>query len=934
VSNQFVLEKVVSAAEAPGTTLLTRIFGFHFDFWFSFCLGRLPEIEAAKPLGRYPMFPMNRICFGLICIVGGSFTRADAVAARQVDEATQLDEAAGLAFFEARIRPVLVRECYACHSVQAGQAKGGLQLDTKSGLLVGGDSGPALVPGSPDDSPVWSAINHDDYSMPPGKQLPLAVLEDFEKWIAMGAPDPRTPEAIKVAGTVSDEDIERGRQFWSFVAPVLPPVPKTGDSWAINEIDHFVFDKLQQNNLKPSADASAETVLRRLCYDLVGLPPTPAQIDSFARKWSVDPDKAVAAAVEALLASPRFGERWGRHWLDVARYAESTGKEVNATFPHAWRYRDYVFDSFNADKPYDRFIQEQIAGDLLPVDEDRQWAENIIATGFLAIGPKTLIEQNPRQFAADLIDEQIDASTRVVLGVSVACARCHDHKYDPIPQTDYYAMAGIFRSTRTYYGTQDTRQNRRPSQLIRLPVKDEVPIGEPVRQSDLDAMHQELAEVQTQLEELATRRRQARSNPQGVQQLIREFNTLEARRSALQGLLDSFDENGNPRALCMGVQPAAQPVNAVFLARGEVDQPGAQIPRGFVRVLDDNPPNIAPASSGRLELARWMTRRDNPLAARVMVNRIWQHLIGAAIVPSTDNFGATGEAPSHAELLDWLAVTFMDDGWSVKNMVRRIATSRSYRMASTFDAVAFDKDPENRLVWRANAKRLDAEAIRDTILAVSGKLDTRRPAGSEVARAGETIARDGTLRSANSLLTLKRQAEKAGLGENLSPEEIRDRIRRAARDGKGRSLQMIRQLAAQQPQSDPNVTYRSAYLPVVRDLLPRSLEVFDFAEPSMIIGTRDVSNTPDQGLYFLNNPFVIECSKSLASRVAGEATSTPARIKKVFELCYGRDATDSEFQAAQRFMGGFETGKSDDGQAGLAALCQAVMASAGFRIVD
>ncbi len=857
-----------------------------------------------------------------------------AALARQNDESTPVDEAAGIAFFEAKIRPVLIRECYACHSVQTGESRGGLQLDTKSGLLVGGDSGPALVPGSIEDSPIWSAINHDDYEMPPGKQLSMSILEDIEQWISMGAPDPRTPETVAVTGTVSEDDIERGRKFWSFVVPVLSTVPVSDTSWSLNEIDQFVLEKLKQNDLKPASDAGPETILRRLCFDLVGLPPTEAQLKSFEKLWKADPDKAVATVVDKLLESPQFGERWGRHWLDVARFAESSGKEVNATFPQAWRYRDYVFDSFNDDKPYDQFIQEQIAGDLLPVEDDEQWARNIVATGFLAFGPKTLIEQNPRQFTADLIDEQIDATTRVVLGVSVACARCHDHKYDPIPQTDYYAMAGIFRSTRTFYGTLNTRQNRRPSQLIRLPIKDADPIGEPISSGELKKLSDQLADVEVQLQETAGRRREARNNPDGAQTLIREINSLQTQQASLQGLIDSYDEKGKPRSLCMGVQPVAQPVNAVFLARGEIDQPGEQIPRGFVQVLDENPPGIDSDSSGRLELAQWMTRPENPLTARVMVNRIWQHLIGQAIVTSTDNFGATGEPPSHAELLDWMSVTFMNDGWSVKQMIRRIATSRTYRMASTFDQSSFEQDPENRLVWRGNSNRLDAEALRDAMLAISGKLDVERPLGSEVAKAGETIARDGVLRSASTMLNLQMQAEKAGLGENLTADKIRNRLRRAARDRNGNAGEMMRQFAEQQPQADPNVAYRSVYLPVVRDSVPRSMEVFDFAEPSMIVGTRDVSNTPDQGLYFMNNPFVIDCSNNLAKRVAREASSLPAQIQMIFTVCYGRQATSQEFHAAQEFVTAFETETSSDAGTKLAALCQSVMASAEFRIVD
>ncbi len=842
------------------------------------------------------------------------------------------DETAGIEFFESRIRPVLVRECYACHSAQAGQAKGGLQLDSKTSLLLGGDSGPVLVPGSPDDSPLWSAINHEDYVMPPGKQLSSSELEDFRTWIEMGAPDPRVPETARAAATVTDADIRRGRQFWSFVPPQKPPLPDHGPTWALNEIDQFVFEQLRQNDLRPAADAGPETVLRRLCLDLAGLPPTPDQRIEFLNQWQSSPDSAVQVLVDRLLDSPEFGERWGRHWLDVARYAESSGKEVNATYSQAWRYRDYVIDSFNADKPYDRFVQEQIAGDLLPVDSDQEWAENLIATGFLALGPKTLIEQNPRQFVADLIDEQIDATSRVVLGVSVACARCHDHKFDPIPQSDYYAMAGIFRSTRTFYGTLDTRQNRRPAKLIRLPVPDPRPVARPLDRQQVQQLQQRVAELDEEIRELTRLRREARQSgetPPDIQATIRQLASLGTRRSALQQRLDEVDESGQPRALCMGVQPAPRPVNANFLVRGEVDQPGELVPRGFVQVLDEDPASIPDDSGGRLELAYWLTARDNPLTARVMVNRIWQHLLGQAIVTSTDNFGATGQAPSHPELLDWLAVTFMDDGWSVKQMVRRIATSRTYRMASTWDAAAFQQDPENRLLWRANPTRLDAEVLRDSMLAVCGKLDRQRPLASDVARAGETVSRDGSLRMASDLVL--RQMENA---ENRASRP-RPGQRNNRRTGNPRSEQdRFLGVVDDTPQADPVAFYRSVYLPILRDHVPRALEVFDFAESSMIVGTRESSNTPDQGLYFLNNRLVIFCSDALARRLAGEASSVNDQIERAFELCYGRSPGQREMAAARKFYNNFEVAGRDPQHKKLAAVCQSIMASAEFRIVD
>ncbi|MGI9519816.1 MAG: PSD1 and planctomycete cytochrome C domain-containing protein, partial [Pirellulaceae bacterium] len=690
-------------------------------------------------------FNLSRV-FGLIPV----FLLCCVPAAAQEMQTPLLSEAEGIEFFENKIRPVLVRECYGCHSNQSGQGRGGLKLDTKMAMLLGGDSGASLVPGSLEDSPLWSAINYEDYSMPPNKKLSADIIEDFRQWIEMGAPDPRGQEtAVSVNSSVTAEDVKEGREFWSFQRPRKPSFDNVPENeWSRGPIDHLVLSELQSNNMQPATDADPGTLLRRLCFDLIGLPPTPYQIEWFMAKWETDPDQAVAGTVDRLLDSDRFGERWGRHWLDVARYAESSGKEINATFPHAWRYRDYVIDSFNEDKRYDRFVEEQIAGDLLPVRSDEQWAENLIATGFLAVGPKTLTEQNPRQFRADLIDEQIDVSTRVFLGVSVACARCHDHKFDPIPQSDYYAMAGIFGSMETYYGTLDTRQNRRPSDLLLLPVEDLSEFDKPLSADELAKLKAELTEVEREYRELARKRREARRSTNPSPELlrsIRQFAQTGARMAALQSVIDSYNEDGTAKTFCMGVQ-STDPIEANLLVRGEVDQPAQKISRGFVQVVGNNR-KIRDQSTGRLELARWMSDEDNPLTARVMANRIWQHLIGKGIVESTENFGATGQPPTHPELLDYLAVSFMDKEWSIKQLIREIATSRTYRMSAAYNAEYYERDPDNKLLWRASPRRLEAEALRDAMLSVGGKLETERPRASEVARGGKTIVRRGTMRN-------------------------------------------------------------------------------------------------------------------------------------------------------------------------------------------
>lgn len=828
-------------------------------------------------------------------------------------------------FFETKIRPVLARECYSCHSTRS-QVKGGLWLNTKSGTRDGGDSGPAVVPGELDDSMLWLAINHDGFRMPPSKKLSRETIEDFRTWIEMGAPDPRVEAVKKVNTTITKEDIDEGRNFWSFKKPETQFVPAVSDQqWPLTDIDRFVLRQLENKGLAPSKDAEPTTFLRRISFDLVGLPPTPEQIEWLKKNWDKDREKAIEHIVDSLLSKPEFGERWGRHWLDVARYAESTGKELNMTYPQAWRYRDYVIDSFNQDKPYDRFVQEQIAGDLLPVKSDKQWAENLVATGFLAMGPKTLTEQNGQQFQHDLIDEQIDVATRVVLGVSVACARCHDHKFDPVPQSDYYAMAGIFRSTTTHYGTFRTLQNRRPSNLLVLPVDDLNPFDEKISTNALQELKDELRDKQAQLRDY---QRQRRSQRQGDTSNNPAFNIANVGRlssavGALQAKIDSYDDKGNPYTYFMGVQSADKPSDARLLVRGEFDKPAQVVKRGVPQVLTESQPEISRRSSGRLELAKWMSSEDNPLTARVMVNRVWQHMFGKGIVRTPENFGATGQPPTHPELLDHLANEFVANDWSVKTLVKQIALSRIYRTDSKFNKKSFEADPENKLVWRVEPRRLDAEVLRDSMLAVSGELDSERPRGSLVSEFGTGIVRNGALLST------------AGTANpNLNNGMMMSRFGRP-RGGSGNST-------STRPSAttiDQPKTYRSVYLPVIRDSLARSMEVFDFAEPSMVVGVRESSNTPDQGLYFLNNEFVIQQSDAMTRRIMKEKRTLRERVKYAFLLAYGREASSSELKAAEKFYSEFPA-ESRFGRRGevafrkLSALCQAILGSAEFRFVN
>lgn len=778
-----------------------------------------------------------------------------------------------LAFFEKNIRPVLVRECYTCHAATAEKLKGGFQLDTREGIRKGGDTGPAVVPSGIKQSLLIKAIKQtdDELKMPPKRKLSDDIIADFEKWVTMGAPDPRdgSPSLTRKAGTI---DIEAGRKFWAFQPPKKPSIPAVKDTtWPKSDIDRLLLVELEAKGLKPVGDADARTLIRRVHFDLVGLPPTPEDVAAFVKEYAAKPQAALEAAVDRLLASPQFGERWGRHWLDVARYAESSGRSVNFAYPHAWRYRDYVIASFNADKPYPQFIREQLAGDLLAARDDPQKAEFLVATGFLAIGPKAHDERNPRQFRMDLADEQIDATFQAFQGLTVACARCHDHKFDPIPQKDYYALAGIFTSTETCYGTIRVIQSNHPSPLVTLPKEADVVIPlEPLTTERRAAIDKQIQDVRDQMSKLS-----------GQDSFIQRI-FLGSRVSTLQSQLALYESDGTPKPLAMGVRDSRLAGDARLLQRGELDQPGDTVRRGFPQVLTTQQPTFrrfgGSNGSGRRELADWIASSNNPLTARVMVNRVWLHLIGRGLVPMPDNFGASGQPPSHPALLDFLAVSFAESGWSVKKLIRSIMLSRAYQLSSQFDAQNFEADPDNVLVWRMPKRRLEAEALRDSMLSLAGRLDLTPPKGSPVARGGEG---------------------------NLS-----FRFRGGGGD---------------QALTD---AHRSVYLSIIRDGLPETLMLFDFPDPSLITGERATTTVPAQSLYLMNNPFVIRQAEAMADKLTTSSDDEAGRLTRAYELCFARPPSDKELKSAQQFIDSYS--KRQTRRAAWTALCQALFASAEF----
>ncbi|HZZ82380.1 MAG TPA: PSD1 and planctomycete cytochrome C domain-containing protein, partial [Gemmataceae bacterium] len=588
-------------------------------------------------------------------------------------------------FFETSIRPLLATHCQKCHG--AKKQEGNLRLDAREHILKGGERGPAVVVGQPDKSLLIQAVRQTDKNlrMPDGGKLSEREIADLTRWIAMGLPYPQREPIAKADGA-------KKKDWWAFKAPGDPVVPKVKDmAWPQSPLDHFILAQLNHKGLKPAPRADRRTLIRRATYDLIGLPPTPEEIDAFVNDKAPG---AFAKVVDRLLASPHYGERWGRHWLDIARYADSNGLDENVAFGNAWRYRDFVVAAFNADMPYDQFLLEQLAGDLLATDDPAVRQRRLIATGFLSLGPKVIAEVDERKMEMDIVDEQIDTVGRSILALTLGCARCHDHKFDPVKMDDYYGLAGIFKSTKTM------------EHFKKIARWHENTLGSPndiVRKAEHDKL---VARLKTEIKTLTAKK----------------TDDTKTRVKQLRDELARLEKNAPVIATALGVTEG-HVIDVPIHKRGNHLKLGAIVPRRVPEVLaGTKPPSFDARHSGRLELARWLVQRDHPLTARVMVNRLWRWHFGQGIVRTPDNFGLLGEVPDNPELLDWLARRFAD-GWSLKAMHRVIMLSSTYQMSSYQDPKTAALDPENRLHGRALARRLEAEAIRDALLAVSGGLD-------------------------------------------------------------------------------------------------------------------------------------------------------------------------------------------------------------------
>ena len=928
---------------------------------------------------------------GLLVLIASTALMADEPPAEEV------------AWFEKHVRPILVKRCYECHSEQAEERSGGLWLDRRSGWQSGGDSGMAITPGKPDESLLITSIRYveEGLQMPPESKLPDAEIRVLEEWVRRGAVDPRGGESSVTHTAI---DYEAARKYWALRPLAEEEPPQVQDrTWGRSLVDAFILAKLEEEGLIPAPDAESGSLIRRLYYDLTGLPPTPDELKRFVKDPSED---AYSAIVEELLSRPGYGERWGRHWLDVARYADSNGGDRNFTYFQAWRYRNYVIDAFNSDRSFYQFVREQLAGDLLPAESDAQRAQQLTGATFLALGPKMLTERDKEKLWMDTADEQVDTLGRAFLGLTLGCARCHDHKFDPVSQHDYYALAGIFRSTEVVMGTRNgcvnvaswveqplpgKNQKQLASRIARLELamrltvekvyndksgnnsKDtKLPLAgiiydngvaevtgkwrtstlNPARHGDnylvaesrdcravFRASLPETGDYEVRVSYSADPSRCAaipvvveagrksfttvldervKPNVAGLFQPVGRFRfekgdrsnviisvsdakgfvivdavqfipiaDIEREQVALAKVVDSQDalelmsagdlkkeiskllKELETAEVVMAPRDISQPSDTHLRVRGEVRQRGPLVPRGIPKALHAGPFTVAEGSSGRRELAEWMVAPDNVLLDRVMVNRIWQHLMGRGIVETVDNFGRTGTPPTHPLLLDALARSFRRSGGSVKQLVKEIVLSRTYRMSCQ----SSEGDPSNRLFSRQNRRRLSAEEIRDSLLFFARRLDRK------------------------------------GRGEGLPGKSGVD---------------------LDKPLNFSKHRIRTVYLPVARNNAIPEMELFNQANPDLVSGQRPETTVPTQALYLLNSRVL----QDRAVEIAAEMPS-PSRLDWLYATILSRTPSRQELGAAAEFVNELRDELPADSEVSAEAhFAQLLMASTEFLFLD
>ncbi|MDX2032998.1 MAG: PSD1 and planctomycete cytochrome C domain-containing protein [Blastocatellia bacterium] len=810
--------------------------------------------------------------------------------------------------FPEKVAAIFEKNCTSCHGARVQRS--GLDLRTEAGALKGGARGPAVVPGDPEKSVLYRMIAHREEPAMPlgGAKIPEAEIALVGQWIKGLAPVAAAAPAIEGAPVRQPgySITEKDRQFWSFAKPVRPAAPTVtirNRRGVRNEIDAFIVKKLEENGLKPGPAATPRELVRRVYFDLIGLPPSPEEVEAFVRNPS---EAAYAKLIDTLLASPRYGERWGRHWLDLARYADSGGYEFDIDRPHAWRYRDYVIRSFNEDKPYDQFIREQLANDQLKAGD----AEALIATGFCRNGP-TVDNANNEETRMDELDDMVSSTSSVFLGLTVGCARCHDHKYDPIPQRDYYRMQAVFFPfekaekplvPQTEVDAWKARNKEIDKQV--KPFKDQIAaIEKPIRErllAEKVEFHVRLAEnsngfgdkTREQFREETAKRfaKEVNLQPEDIDPLL-SAESLAARKE-LQREIDKINKT-RPALLpsVMGVTDKREPGTAHLLKRGDWRTKGEAVGPGYPSLFSAGA-DLAPTDRRR-QLADWIASPENPLTARVAANRIWQYHFGKGIVRTPSDFGATGDRPSHPELLDWLATELVRQGWSWKRMHRLILLSATYRQASQLNEAAAKKDPENRLFWRMAPRRIEAEELRDSILAITSKLNL--------------------------------EMFGPGIYPRIDPDIVNTGSRpRWPLDAK-----------------DETATFRrSVYIFVKRSVPLPLLEVYDCPVTVVPAPMRASSTVSPQALALMNNQFVLEQAGFLAERVAREAGSEARpRIERLFQLALNRRPNAKEAVWAAEFLQAQSRGYAERSNAqpdfsALRDLCHAIINLNEFLYLD
>ena len=773
----------------------------------------------------------------------------------------------GEKFYKAQVEPILKASCFACHS-EGGS--GGLNLRTREALLKGGVTGAAVDLKKPLESLLVHAVKYEGRKMPPSGKLPQAQIDVLIKWVSMGAPMPATKgnsEPVKHGPPPVNAETKK---WWSFQTVKRPKVPTVKNTaWAKNSIDTFILSKLEKNKLTPAPPASKTALLRRATYDLIGLPPKPEEVSAFLADKS---PKAFEKVVDRLLASPQYGERWGRHWLDLVRYAETNSFERDGIKPFVWRYRDYVVNALNSDKPYDQFLREQLAGDELP----NATPETLIATGYYRLGSWDDEPSDPLQARYDEMDDIVATTSQTMLGLTVNCARCHDHKIDPIPQKDYYRLVACFQGINRYgdrSGESVEAQSLRPiapeAEIQRFASEDKAyrqqlrainaernEIEKIVKADFAPVEHEEFRDEQKR-EHLIEKRVGTKITKEQFERyaaLNKQFRELQA--SPPKGL---------EKALVV-TEAGRKPQVTNLLMRGNPHSPGDEVTPGFPSVLSPPEPKLAelPAninSSGRrTALANWITDPTNPLTARVMVNRIWQHHFGRGIVRSTSNFGFLGSKPTHPELLDYLASEFVKGGWKLKALHKQIMLSNTYQMASTANKTALAKDPENDFFWRFDMRRLEAEEVRDSILAANGTLDLKLGGASIFTTMPTEVLAGQSVPGANWF---------------TSPREQQNR--------------------------------RSLYIHVKRSMAVPILASFDAADTDFTCPVRFSTTQPTQALGMINSAFLNEQAQLFADYLAKNAKTVPAQVKLALKRVMQREPTAVEIQRGVAFINAAQT---------------------------